>query len=61
MSECPTKKVAYASYVDAQFMLGWINEGRKISRERKKSHGKLKKIYLCPHCGLYHTTSQRKR
>jgi hypothetical protein len=53
---CPTGKVAFASRRDADHVVYRSQASRGNGYDKP-----LQRSYRCPHCGAWHTTSQRKR
>ena len=53
---CPTGKVPFARRDDADQVVRRSRTNRGSDYDRP-----LQRSYRCPHCGAWHTTSQRKR
>lgn len=52
-------KVSFETAEDARKEIAWIKAGEhKFGALHKKSSKNLH-VYLCPHCGKYHLTSQK--
>ena len=53
---CPTGKVSFRTPSDADQVVR-----RSQTSDRNRYDRPLDRSYRCPHCGSWHTTSQRKR